>query len=157
MATATSTGMWSTSSLTIRTCHTGQNKLYCSLFSFVNGNDNLRNLQVLSKADKYNPPNMLSMDHQPKCSHPNHTAPSVNSPEIHVHFKGLGNALQFGGSVLGNTFHFTRHSSYHWSYCWKITIMRCSWFITQGTPWFELPFHAWAPARYQHGQFYLTL
>jgi hypothetical protein len=65
----------------------------------------LKTLQVLGEADRYNPPNILSMDHQPKRSRPNHSAPivTVGGPEIHVHFnsEGLGKT-QFGGSMLGN-------------------------------------------------------
>lgn len=89
--------MWNTSSLTIKTCLTGQRKWYCSVL--FGSNNKLSNFQVLGEANKYNPPNVFSMDHQPKCAHPNHLAPS---PKIHVHFEGLGNTLQFGRSVLGN-------------------------------------------------------
>ena len=41
--------------------------------------------------------------------HPNPQSPSA--PEIHVHFEGLGSALQFGGSVLGNHDSVTSNTS----------------------------------------------
>jgi hypothetical protein len=45
---------------------------------------------------------VITLDHRPKCLHANPRSGSASSPEIHVHLKGLGDALRFGSSVLGN-------------------------------------------------------
>ena len=99
-ATAMSCTMESPNALTTRKYLIGQNKMYGFLILFSWYGPEI--LQALGESDKYNPPNVLTLDRCLKCSRPNPHSGAASAPEIHVHFKGLGNALNFGGSTLGN-------------------------------------------------------
>ena len=56
--------------------------------------------QVLGNSDIHNSPNVITLDHCLKHSRVNSYVGPANGLEIHIH---LGDALQFGGSVLDNS------------------------------------------------------